>query len=302
MNTLLVRSISLLLLLGGFMRMTLNQVSAQSSSYPIRTITDVAYGPKPSEVLDECLPIGAPPLRAAVIMIHGGGWAGGGKGQWESLCQTYAQNGYDAFTINYRLTQLSPIVAPWPDQIGDVQLAVRYVRSIATTINLDPRRICSFGDSAGAHLALLLDTVQTIHPSDVASLYQNISPTVLCVADLFGPADLAALYSQAPNDQQKLLALLGGQTPASDPAIYADASPVSYINNDSGQALIVQGTKDTTVPPDQSQDLQTDMQNAGVPVQYTSYDGGHEFLGLTQAEVDAIFAQIASWYAGVLHP
>ncbi|HZS77093.1 MAG TPA: alpha/beta hydrolase [Ktedonobacteraceae bacterium] len=302
MKSLFVCNIAFLLLLVGFMGITHHKVPVRTSSYSIRTITNVAYGPKPSEVLDECLPIGAPSQRPAVIMIHGGGWAGGGKGQWEALCQTYAQNGYDAFTIDYRLTELSTIVAPWPDQIGDVQLAVRYIRSIATTINLDPRRICSFGDSAGAHLALLLDTVQTIDQSDVSYLYPTISPTVLCVADLFGPAELTRLYNEVPNDRQKLEALLGGQTPTSDPAIYADASPVSYIDSDSGQALIVQGTKDTTVPPDQSQLVQTDMQNAHVPVQYISYDGGHEFLGLTQTEVDAIFAQIASWYAKMLHP
>lgn len=302
MKSLLVRIISLLLLLVGFSGMTLYQVSARTSSYPIQTITNVAYGPRPSELLDECLPVGATSPRPAIIMIHGGGWASGGKGQWESLCQTYAQNGYDAFTINYRLTHLSTTSAPWPDQIGDVQLAVRYVRSIASTINLNATRICSFGDSAGAHLALLLDTVQTIHQSDVASLYPTISPTVLCVADLFGPADLARLYNEVPNDRQHLQDLLGGQTPTSDPAIYADASPMSYINSSSGSTLIVQGTKDTTVPPDQSQEVQTDMQNAGVPVQYISFVGGHEFSGLRQAQVNAIFAQIASWYAGILHP
>ncbi len=75
-------------------------------------------------------------------------------------------------TINYRLTSKTP-PSQWPDQVGDVQLAIRWMRANAQTFGLNSSHICSLGDSAGGHLALLLDTMQTIHPSDVANLLAN---------------------------------------------------------------------------------------------------------------------------------
>src|SRR5947209_16759286 len=50
-----------------------------ASSYPVQVFTDISYGPQPDEILDECLPVGAPPLQPGLIMIHGGGWSAGNK-------------------------------------------------------------------------------------------------------------------------------------------------------------------------------------------------------------------------------
>jgi acetyl esterase/lipase len=262
--------------------------------------SNIPYGPMADEILDQCVPIGAPPLRPGIIFIHSGGWQAGDKSHYDGACMSFAARGYVATSINYRLTSGG---YQWPDQIGDVQLAVRYMRANASVTGMDPNRMCAFSDSVGAHLALLLDELQTIHPADVANLYPTLSPSVMCVIDQFAPTDLTNLYDEGrPFVQRDIVNLLDGQTPTQNPAIYADASPTSNITAQTGPVLIIQGTLDTTVPPNQSTELQADLQAAGVSVQYISYVGGHEYSGLTIAQIDAIHAQMTTFLQSELHP
>ncbi len=262
-------------------------VRAASSSSPRAQISkNIVYGPQPDEVLDLCLPDGAPVSRPGIIMIHGGSWVEGDKSMYDAMCQEYAQQGYVVATINYRLAPQYQ----WPDQIGDVQLAVRYLRANASSLGLDPRTICALGDSAGAHLALLLDVLQTIHPSDVASLYSTLSPAVQCVVDQFGPTDLAQLYQENPGVQQYIYELLDYQTPPAP--IYIEASPLDNLTGQTGPALIIQGTQDQTVLPDQSEELYQAFLQGQLSAQYLSYDGGHEYKGLSPAQINAILDQI----------
>ncbi len=252
----------------------------------VRVLSNVYYGPMPEEDMEVCLPEGGSSTSPGIIMIHGGSWVGGDKSRYSEMCSDYAAEGYVAATINYRL-------APefqWPDQIGDVQLAVRYLRANAFNYGLDTGRICALGDSAGAQLALLLDELQTIHPADVASLYADVSPSVLCVVDQFGPTDLAQLYGQNPSVQQFMYYLLDDQVPPAP--IYADASPYENITAQTGRALIIQGTQDQTVLPEQSLELDQAFLKDGFSPQYISYVGDHEYGGLSPAQVDVIMSEI----------
>lgn len=270
--------------------------STSTPSYRVQFSPDVSYGPHPGEALDQCLPVGAPTSRPGIIMIHGGSWVGGDKSRYDTMCRIFANEGYVATTINYRLAPQNQ----WPDQIGDVQLAVRYMRANASSLSLNPARICALGDSAGSQLALLLDELQTIHPADVASLYSNVSPAVQCVVDQFGPANLAQLYNENPPDRSYILALLDNHVPPSQ--LYTDASPSDHITDKTGRALIIQGTQDTTVLPDQSQELYQAFLHDGIPAQYISYVGGHEYQGLSQSQLQSNLTQIYNYLLAVEPP
>ncbi len=266
--------------------------------YAVQIKQNIAYGPQPYETLDQCTPVNAPPNRPGIVVIHGGLWAGSDKSetQFQTLCNSYAAQGYVVDNINYRLTSPKFGGYQWPTQIGDAQLAVRYMRSTGGQTNLDPTRICAYGWSSGSQLGLLVDELQTIHPSDVASLYPNYSPETSCVADFFGPTDMTRLYTEDPTlDQQYIVPFMDGQTPSSDPGIYTDASPVSYVTAQMGPAIIIQGTNDSEVSPDQATELQSDMQAVGVPNSLINYVGRHAFLDLTQGQADMIREQVDAW-------
>jgi acetyl esterase/lipase len=257
---------------------------------------DLAYGPHAAEMLDLCRPAHAA-KQPGVILIHGGSWQYGDKAVYDQLCAQLAARGFVAVTLNYRLAPQDR----WPAQLVDVQLAVRWLRTQANTIGLDPTRLCAYGDSAGGHLAVFLGVLPTIHAGDEATTYANQSPSVGCVVDEFGPVDLATLTgpggTPTPLQQQALSTLLGGATPTSNPALYRDASPLFLVSAHSAPMLIVQGDADTIVPPAQSRALQHALEQHGVPVQYLAYSGDHEFYGPSYDQHTVIVAQTISYLA-----
>jgi acetyl esterase/lipase len=260
--------------------------AAPAARYTALVQSNVAYGPLPAEMLDLCRPSDAAGPRPGVVLIHGGGWSSGDKSQYATLCRQLATYGFVAATINYRLTPGSI----WPAQLVDAQLAVRSLRAHAADYGLDPTRLCSWGFSAGGHLAVFLGVLPTIHPGDEAALDADQSPAVSCVVDEFGPVDLLSLQPTAFHSQI-LLGLFGGATARDDPAAYRDGSPALQVTSHSAPMLIVQGTNDQLIEEAQSRELQRLLQTAGVPVRYISFDGGHMFSGLSQGQRSGITLQ-----------
>lgn len=274
------------------------------ATYAVQETQNLTYGPNALETYNLCQPVNAPPNRPGLILVHGGSWIGGDKdkGQFENVCNAYAAQGYVVYNVDYRLANVKTGGNQWPDQIGDIQLAVRFMRANAAQTGLDPTRICSFGSSSGSQLALLPDELQTIHPADVASIDANYSPTTQCAVTYYGPSDLTLLYNESTTTQQDLYALLDNQTPTSDPAIYQDASPVDNIVPQTGPVFFCQGTEDTLVPPDQGQELQQDLQSANIPYDYLQYVGSHGFVGLTQGQANMIQEQTNAFLVAQEHP
>ena len=273
------------------------KVAHSPQGYKVEILHDSGYGPLPGENLDLCFPTNASSLRPGVILIHGGGWTGGNKSTNDGFCSSLASQGFVAAAINYRLTP----GYTWPAQLVDAQLAVRWLRAKANLIHLNPQRLCAYGTSAGAHLSIFLGTLATIHPGDEARLLANESPKVSCVVDEFGPTDLTQLLS-TPYQRSIVLPLMHNLTLQKDPALYRDASPLFDVTPQSAAMLIIQGTEDTIVPPDQSLALQQSLRQAHIPVQYLSYKGGHGLIGLDQQQKDAIQAQILDFLIAQEHP
>ncbi len=264
-------------------------LTAGLPSYSVRMSADLAYGPLAQQRLDLCRPVGLRGPLPLILAIHGGAWVGGDKAGLDGYCRLFASVGFAAASINYRL-------APrwvWPAQLEDVQLAVRYLRAHAAALDLNPRAVCALGDSAGGHLALYLGSLDHPTPGDTAALYTDQSPQVQCVIDLFGPADLTRPMPLL--DTGATEALMGGATRASDPAAYRAASPIFDVSSRSAPTLIVQGDRDIIVPPEQSLAMAAALRHAGVAVTYLSYQGGHEFGGLSIADRAAIGRAEARW-------
>jgi len=253
--------------------------------YSEATQHGISYGPLPAETLDLCTPVGAKTLRPGVIFIHGGGWTTGDQTSYDSACATLAKYGFVGATINYRLAPAHR----WPAQIVDAQLAVRWLRAHASVYNLDPQRLCAWGDSAGAHLAVYLGVSYHIHPGDEQALDADQSPHVSCVVDGFGPVDLTTIHTPVA---EQALPLLFGVTYQQAPTLYRDGSPLFLVSPQAAPTLIIQGTRDTIVPPSQSLALRAALQRNHAPEQYVSYDGGHGFTGQSKSQINAILITI----------
>lgn len=102
--------------------------------------------------------------RPAVLFIHGGGWITGEPSVHALECLYLARHGMVAATIGYRLLgtpgKTPKHVASSPlDCLADAKAAMRFLKSQADELRIDPDRIAASGSSAGGHLATALATL-----------------------------------------------------------------------------------------------------------------------------------------------
>ena len=208
----------------------------------------------------------------AVIYVHGGGWVSGDKaeGAGARIIPEMVFRGYLEAAINYRL-------APeykFPAQIEDVKCAVRYLRANAAAYGIDATRIGAFGGSAGGHLVALLGTSDPGSGLEGSRGYGDQSSRVQAVADLYGPADLAAMFDAI---RGVMLPLVFGTTDLNS-EIVSNASPVTHVTSDDPPFLILHGDKDILVPLSQSEVLYDRLVAAQVPVtMVVVQNGAHGF-------------------------
>jgi acetyl esterase len=89
--------------------------------------------------------------RAAVVFFFGGGWKGGTPTQFEEHCKYLAARGMVAATVDYRVKTRHGTTADCC--VRDAKSAIRWMRSSAGKLGVDPNRIVAAGGSAGGHIA-----------------------------------------------------------------------------------------------------------------------------------------------------
>ena len=142
------------------------------------------------------------------------------------------------------------------------------------------------GDSAGAHIALLLGTypsgpVLTDAPPGGPSADPNpVSDKVDAVVDFYGPTDLTALYNESRSAVLPYFDTFLGGPPSLYPGRYTAASPVTYVNSGDPPVLIVQGLADDTNLPSQATELDAALTTAGVPHQLITISWATHGFGL----------------------
>jgi acetyl esterase/lipase len=235
--------------------------------------TTDAAGP---ERLDVHVPSGAAPVGGwpVVLAIHGGGWRSGDKSTYEATVDaTLLAGGFAVVAPDYTLSR--PGHSTWPENLNELREAVVWVRNNASKFAFNPNEVAAMGESAGAHLALLLGT-------DPAGVKTRIN----AVVDFYGPTDLASMQED-PNaaGAPAVTQLLGG-TPSQIPATYTDASPVTHITPTTPPILIVQGTADQVVPFAQSVELAQALNANGVPNQFIPIEGAPHGFGLIVNGID----------------
>lgn len=232
-------------------------------------ILEHKYGNLPAHTLSVCSPTHPVKNMPAVLLIHGGGWTRGDKSSLRPMCKRFAENGIVAVTANYRLAEVSDHSTRWPAQLEDAQAALGWMLNHADELGLDPGRICSYGESAGGHIALWLGSTDE---------------RLACVVDAFGPTDLGTLGKAF----EKALSALCGNT---DENALRAASPLWSSVSGMPPTLVIQGEYDKLVPPDQSTRLVDRMKSEGATVVLRKYPGGHSWSDLTHPALGSIMEQ-----------
>ncbi|GAA1986562.1 alpha/beta hydrolase [Kitasatospora viridis] len=199
-----------------------------------------------------------------VLWVHGGGWAEGDRRYppptvaGDRFFDAIVRSGLAVATIDYRHS----LEAPFPAQLHDLRAAIRYLRLHAAELGLDTDRLALWGESAGAHLAVLAALAPARTPDGVdlegeVGVTDPPSGGIRAVVDWYGPTDLrsaAAAFPAAlavPPAGHPFTALIGAD-PAQRPDLVRAATPLTYADHPAPPFLIVHGTADRIVPHDQS--------------------------------------------------
>jgi len=264
----------------------------------VRLLAGVPYaalpGARPLE-LDLYLPPDDGPAPV-VVFVHGGGWRLGSRhtagpayrGTDPTPFEQVAQAGIAVASVDHRLTG----EATWPAQLHDVKAAVRWLRSRADELGIDPDRMAAWGESAGGHLAELLGLVtDAALEGDVG--VTGVPSTVSAVAAWYAPSDVAAVATDLgadPADPTTREALLLGAPAVDVPERAAQASPVSHASPAAPPFLLLHGRADRFVPCVQSERLAQLLPD----VELHTYDGAdHMWLGAPDAAADAVDRTVA---------
>lgn len=192
----------------------------------------------------------------AIAIFHGGGWHIG-KAQWAfGLARKFAGMGMLAVSVQYRLSDeksITPLEA-----MADARTALRWMRSHADSLKINPKKIAAYGWSAGAHL---IASAAIFNDADSGA-------TVDCSPDamiLSSPA--LSLLSE-----RWFRHLLLGR------ADFRDLSPDEHIRSGLPPTIILQGETDTVTPLAGSERFWRRMRAAGNRCEMEIYKGvGHLF-------------------------
>jgi acetyl esterase/lipase len=217
-----------------------------------RNIVHATYGER-KVMMDLYLPKDAPAGKIPCIMtIHGGGWRNGSKEKFARQAAAFAENGFAAACVGYRLRPEVDI----PQCIEDVKAATRWMRANAAKYNIDPDRFGAYGGSAGAHLAAILGTSFKAKQLEGKGGNEGVSSRVHAVVALATPSDFTRFGRAFQGDKDTAKRI----------------SPITYVDADSAQFLLMHARGDRTVPYSQSTLLLEKLRAAKVPAALTTIE------------------------------
>jgi acetyl esterase/lipase len=209
--------------------------------------------------------------RPAVLLLHGGGWSGGDRSQLRGYGIQLARYGFLCVCPEYRLSGESA----WPAQIHDVKAALRWLRANAESLGVNADKISVSGNSAGAHLALMLGATPNVPVFEGKGGHNDVPTTCAAVVAIYAPT---LLRVGEPGDA--ISRLFGGK--ASREAEDA-ASPVTYAHRHFPPTLLIHGNADDVVPVDASFSMYKHLADAGAQVELHIYDGApHAFDSINE--------------------
>lgn len=204
----------------------------------------------------------------AIVFIHGGGWRQGSH--YNPFSSWMAECGYLVASIDYRLSK----EAPWPAQIQDCKLGVRWLRANAKKYHIDPDRIGTWGTSAGGQLAACVGMMQDI-PELEGDGFEGVSSRVQAVGVFCGPSDFTSSDWKHPQHVLDLFRVSREE----NPALWQSASPALAVRPGAPPFHIVHGEADHAVPFSQGERLRDALLKSGNRVEWVPVkNGAHDFF------------------------
>ncbi len=185
---------------------------------------------------------GASAGRPAIVFFFAGGWNNGTPEQFYRECEYFAERGWVAISAEYRIRSRHH-TTPF-ESVADGKSAMRWIRSHAASLGVDPDRIVAAGASAGGHIAAATAALPGLDdPSDDLS----VSPR---------PRALFLLYPVIDNGPGGFGAKEIGER-------FREFSPMHNITPSFPPAIMFLGTNDRYIPVATGREFQSRIRAAG---------------------------------------
>ncbi|MBL68942.1 MAG: peptidase S9 [Verrucomicrobiales bacterium] len=196
--------------------------------------------------------------RPAIIFFFGGGWVGGTPKQFETHCRHLASHGMVAITAEYRVksrNKTTPFAC-----VADGKSAIRFVRTNAGKLGVDPARIAAGGGSAGGHVASATGNCPGLEEKGEDGVVSS-KPNALV---LFNP-----VYDNGPkgygHDRVKTR--------------WKEISPMHNLRKGAPPTIVFLGTQDKLIPVSTGREYDRRMKAIGSRSELHLYDGAtHGFF------------------------
>ncbi len=254
-------------------------VEARQAAAPVVTRTDLVYGRVEGSALlaNLAYPDGPGP-RPALISVHGGRWRAGNRTDASSIkVQQWAEYGFVAMSIDYRLVGGSPAPAAYLD----LRCAIRWMHAHAADYGVDPERVYLIGQSAGGQMVSLAATL-----GDGA--YPKVGGWDGARSDVRAVVSVAAAYDLPTLSWGNLWTPVSGDVEEARRI----ASPMNHVSATTKPILVVHSDDDKSVPVQQAVDFAGKLKAANIVHRFVHYtDKGH--MGITDDVIREARAFIA---------
>ncbi len=190
--------------------------------------------------------------RPVIVFFFGGDWREGSVDQFLPHARYLAERGMVSVLADYRVRDRHGTTPH--DAVRDAKAAIRWLRSRADQLAIDPDRIAAGGAASGAHLAVCTALVEgTNHEDDDLAL--SAHPNVLFLWS--PPVDLDGYRTGPVSVLSDALAI----------------SPLHHIRPGAPPTVIFHGTADHLVPYEQVVGFVHRMKEAGNRAELMGFEG-----------------------------
>lgn len=224
---------------------------------------------------------------AGIIVVASGGWYSSRSGIFVQAARVYLERGYVVFGVVHGSQPKFSI----PEILKDMHRAVRYIRTNASSYQVDPNRLGITGGSAGGHLSLMQGTAGNAGKPDAKDPVERASSRVQAVACFFPPTDFlnygkagekalgdgilkdfkAPFDFSALNEKSRSYERIDDE--AKRVSIGREISPVYHVTKEDPPSLIIHGDADRLVPIQQAQLMVDRLSGVGVPAKLVVREG-----------------------------